>query len=179
MKIPAEISYVHLQYSHTVGRHEEAGPGFSRPVFVARGEGELLYVISRSSEHRPDGIRICVCTVGEDYVTEFARGVAQPGPHEYSFADGSLVWPTSLAFDKEWNVYVADEWLNRISIFSRDGEYLGKWGMPGDGDGELHGPSGLAFDQDDNLYLVDSLNNRIQKFTRNGQFLGQVGYCRR
>ncbi len=70
---------------------------------------------------------------------------------------------------------MADEWLNRISIFTRDGEWIGKWGTAGGGDGELNRPSGMAFDQDDNLFLVDSLNNRVQKFTKDGQFLGKWG----
>ena len=67
------------------------------------------------------------------------------GPHEFNFDDGSLVWPTAIAFDRDWNVYVSDEWLNRISIFSKDGDYIGKWEeRPGSGDGELNRPSGSA-----------------------------------
>ena len=48
------------------------------PVFVARGEGDLLYVLCRASEYRPEGTRITVCTVDEEYVTAFAR-CARPG----------------------------------------------------------------------------------------------------
>ena len=36
-------------------------------------------------------------------------------------ADGTVVWPSALALDKEGNVYLADEGLNRVSIFTRDG----------------------------------------------------------
>ena len=134
-----------------------------------------MYVISRAFEYRPDGMRITVCTVGEEFVAEFARGTPEIGRHSYSPADGSMAWPTSLAFDQEWNVYVADEWLNRISLFTKDGKYLGKWGEPGQGAGELNRPSGLAFDRDDNLYVVDSCNHRIQKFTRGGTLLSKWG----
>ena len=174
--MPTQISYVNLQYSHTIGRGEQFGPGFTSPVFVARGEGDLLYVLCRASEYRPEGTRITVCTVDEEYVTAFARGVPQQGPHEFNLEDGSLVWPTCIAFDRQWNVYVSDEWLNRISIFTKDGDYIGKWEKKlGDGDGELNRPSGLAFDADDNVYVVDSGNNRIQKFTKDGQFLAKWG----
>ena len=171
-----QISDVQLQYSHTIGRGEQFGPGFSYPIFMARGEGDLMYVLCRAQEYRPEGTRITVCTVGEEYVNAFARGVPQQGPHEYNCDDGSLVWPTAIAIDREEKVYTADEWLNRISIFSKDGDYLGKWGeRPGDGDGELNRPAGLVFDKDDNLYLVDSLNHRIQKFTKDGKFLAKWG----
>lgn len=171
-----QISHVNLQYSHTIGRGEQFGPGFTQPIFMARGEGDRMYVLCRASEYRPEGTRITVCTVGEEYITAFARGVSQQGPHEYNYDDGSLVWPTSIAFDREWNVYVSDEWLNRISIFTKDGDYIGKWQeRPGNGDGELNRPSGLAFDQDDNLYVVDSGNNRIQKFAKDGVFLAKWG----
>jgi DNA-binding beta-propeller fold protein YncE len=71
---------------------------------------------------------------------------------------------------------VCDEWLNRISIFSKEGEFLGKWDeRDGVGDGDVNRPSGMAFDADDNLFIVDSLNHRVQKFTKDGKFLSKWG----
>ena len=169
------ITHVTLQYSHTIGRSEVSGTGFLCPVDMARGEGDLMYVVSRAYQHFARAMRVTVCAVGEDLIAEFGKGVPELGLHGFSAADGSLVWPTSIVLDREWNVYVADEWLNRISIFTKDGDWIGKWGTPGDGDGEINRPSGLAFDQDDNLYMVDSLNNRIQKFTKDGKFLAKWG----
>ncbi len=171
-----QISHVNLQYSHTIGRGEAFGPGFTYPISMARGEGDLMYVLCRATEYAPHGTRITVCTVGEEYVNAFARGVPQQGMHVFNSDDGSLVWPTAIAIDSQGNVYTADEWLNRISIFSKDGDYIGKWEeKPGDGDGEINRPAGLAFDKDDNLYLVDSMNHRIQKFTKDGKFLAKWG----
>ncbi|MBM3224199.1 MAG: 6-bladed beta-propeller [Candidatus Tectomicrobia bacterium] len=174
--MPIAASSINLQYSHTIGRGEQFGPGFTTPVFVARGEGDMLYVLCRASEYRPEGTRITVCTVDEEYITAFARGVTAQGPHEFSFDDGSLVWPTAIAFDSDWNVYVTDEWLNRISIFTKDGDYIGKWEeRPGSGDGELNRPAGIAIDADNNVYIADSGNDRIQKFTKDGKFLAKWG----
>ena len=170
-----DITQTTLQYSHTIGRAEQFGTGFSLPVAVARGEGDLMYVVSRGYDHLPKGKRITICTVGEDFVTDFARGAPESGPQETTDADGSIVWPTSIALDRDGNVYVANEWLNRISIFTKNGDWIGRWGTPGGGDGEINRPSGLAFDQDDNLYLVDTLNNRIQKLTKDGKFLDKWG----
>jgi DNA-binding beta-propeller fold protein YncE len=171
-----EISHINVQYSKTIGRGEQFGPGFVSPIFVARGKEGLMYVLCRASEYRPEGTRVAVCTTEDEYVTAFARGVPSQGPHEFSFEDGSLVWPTCIALDSQENVFVSDEWLNRISQFSKDGEYLGKWEeRPGSGDGELDRPSGMIFDADDNLYIVDSGNNRIQKFSKDGKFLLKWG----
>ncbi len=161
-----------FRYSHTIGRGEAAGTGFTYPVAMARGDEDLMYVLSRASEYRPDSIRVTACTVGEDYIGEFAK--ASPGRNEATYPD-AMVWPTCIALDKEGNIYVTDEWLHKVSVFNRDWEPIGKWGAAGHGDGELDRPAGLAFDGEDNLYLVDSGNNRIQKFTKDGQFLTKWG----
>ena len=167
---------VSLQYSHSIGRGEFSGPGFRNPVAVARGDDDSMYVVNRSYEYRPDGKRITICTVDEDYIGEFARGVHTAGVTDIVTEDGSLIWPTSVALDQTGNVYVADEWLNRISVFNKDGDYLSKWNIKeGAGDGEINRPSGMAFDKEDNLFMVDSLNNRVQKFTKDGKFLSNWG----
>ena len=167
-----------FRYSHTIGRGEEAGTGFKNPVSVARGEGDLMYVVSRAYDYRSDSKRITVCTVGEDYIGEIGNAGRLGGEmmdSGESDAPGSMVWPTSVALDKAGNVYVSDEWLNRIAMFSSDGEWLGAWGTQGDADGEVDQPAGIAFDSEDNLYVVDTGNNRIQKFTKDGQVLAKWG----
>jgi tripartite motif-containing protein 71 len=169
---------VTLQYEKTIGRAEFSGPGFRNPVAMARGEDDTMYVVSRSYEYRPDGKRITICTVDEDYIGEFARGVTTQGEGVATSADGAIIWPTDIALDSEGKVYVADEATNRISIYTKDGEYISKWERPGSGDGEWDKPAGLAFDSEDNLYVVDSGNSRVQKFTKVGRFLlkwGQFG----
>ena len=165
---------VTFQYSHTIGRGEVAGPGFRNPVAIALGDDDTLYVVNRSYEYRPDGKRVTICTVDEEYIGEFARGV-MAGETEQNENDGSLIWPTAVAIDNDSNVYVADEWLNRISMFTKDGDWIGKWGRKGTGDGEINGPSGMAFDADNNLYMVDSQNHRVQKFTNDGKFISKWG----
>ena len=166
-----------FRYSHTIGRVEMSGEGFLRPVAVARGIEDRLYVVSRANGWRRHAIRVTMCTVGEDYLGEFGHGSTDVVDTvvQKEATDGSLLWPTSINTDSRGNVYVADEWFNRISIFSADGEWTGKWGRTGPGDGELNGPSGIAFDSQDNLYVVDSKNHRIQKFTADGNFLLQWG----
>ena len=172
-----EIAPITFQYSHTIGRQENrSGTGFFYPVAITRDEENLLYVLSRGSE-TPAFFpckRVTVFTVDEELVREFGTKVP-PEDADASAPDGTFMWPTAVALDKAGNAYVADEWLNRISVFDKDGECVGKWGTLGDGDGEFNRPSGLAFDAEDNLYLVDSVNHRVQIFTKEGKFLSKWG----
>jgi len=153
-------------YSHTVGRNEFTGTGFRNAVDLALGEDETLYVLNRSYENRPDGVRVTVCTLDEEYISEF--GAAGEG-------DGQFVWPTSIATDAQGNVYVSDEWLNRITVYSKDGEFKSKWGQPGAAPGQLDRPAGMAISKDGVVFLTDSRNHRVQKFTLEGKHLGQWG----
>jgi DNA-binding beta-propeller fold protein YncE len=154
-----------FSYSHSVGRNEFAGTGFRNPVDLALAPDDVVYVLNRSYEYRADGIHVTVCTLNEDYITEFGSG---------GEGDGQFTWPTSIALDQDGNVYVADEWLNRISIFDKDGTFLSKWGKPGSGDGELNKPAGLAI-TGSTMLVADSRNHRIQKFSLDGKYLGQFG----
>src|SRR5215510_7995548 len=110
--MPSVASHINVQYGYTIGRGEQFGPGFTTPIFVARGEGDLLYVLCRASEYRPEGTRITVCTVDEEYVTSFARGVPSQGPHLFFFDDGSPVWPTAIPTRHSSNVPVVRGIMN-------------------------------------------------------------------
>ena len=155
-----------FHYDKTVGRSEYAGEGFRVPADIALGQNGSIYVPNRSLDWRPDGVRVTVLTVDDEFIGQFSQ---------FGDGDGDLWWPTSIALDSSQNVYVADEWLNRISIFDQSGGYLGKWGTPGTGEGEISKPACIRFDKSDNLYLVDSANSRVQVFTKEGKFLASWG----
>ena len=153
-------------YRLTMGRFEFSGAGFRCGMDLALSSDGRIYVVNRSWEYRPDGVRVTMLTTDEEYVGQFSK---------FGEGDGDLFWPTSIALDSQQNVYISDDWLNRISIFDKDGAFLGKWGVPGSGDGELNRPSGIRIDKEDNLYVVDSSNNRVQVFSRDGKFLAKWG----
>ena len=153
-------------HSFDIGRSELAGTGFRCPVSLALGSEDYIYVINRPSTARPEGVRITICTFNEEYVNEFGS---------YGEGNSQFIWPTAIAIDSQGNLYVSDEWLNRISVFTKDGEFIQEWGTSGHGQGQLSRPSGLAFDSRDCLYVSDSRNHRVQKFTKDGQCLGQFG----
>jgi DNA-binding beta-propeller fold protein YncE len=90
--------------------------------------------------------------------------------------DGNFLWPAGVAQGPDGNIYISDEYLNRISVFSsQKGAFLGKWGVAGTGRGQVNGPAGMRFDKEGNLYVVESQNNRVQKFTKDGRSLGMWG----
>ncbi|MBM3225863.1 MAG: 6-bladed beta-propeller [Candidatus Tectomicrobia bacterium] len=154
-----------FSYSHSVGRNEFAGTGFRNPTDLALAANDVVYVVNRSYENRTDGIHITIATLNEEYIREFG---------ENGEGDGEFIWPSSLALDAQGNVYVSDEWLNRISIFDKDGKFLGKWGKGGSGNGELNRPSGLAI-ANGSIFVSDTRNHRIQKFSLDGKYQSQFG----
>jgi hypothetical protein len=61
-------------YSHTIGRTELAGTGFRIPVDLALGD-DAVYVVNRTSAARTEGVRITVCTLAEDFISQFGLTV--------------------------------------------------------------------------------------------------------
>jgi hypothetical protein len=70
---------------------------------------------------------------------------------------------------------VADEELNRITVYTPDGEYESKWGEVGSAPGQIHGPSALKFTAEGDLLVVDHQNNRIQRMSPNGKYISSWG----
>ena len=157
------------RYSHTIGHQGFQGPAFYQLSDVAIGKDGVVYVANRAFtelETALPGIRVVMCKLDEEYLGDFGG---------YGEGDGKFVRPTAIGLDSQQNVYVSDEWLQRISIFDKKGQFLDKWGTAGSADGEFNRAAGLAFDKQDNLYLVDSANHRVQVFTREGKFLSKFG----
>ncbi|PKB73286.1 MAG: hypothetical protein BZY75_02605 [SAR202 cluster bacterium Io17-Chloro-G7] len=52
-------------YSHSLGPNKFAGTAFRNPVDLATTEDGTTYVVNRSREDRPGGLRISVVTLEE------------------------------------------------------------------------------------------------------------------
>ena len=156
-----------LEYVDTVGFvADQGGRGFHLPMGMAiRGDGRI-YVASRS---HAEALRI----VGIQIVSSQHEFFGQIGSH--GSGDGQMLSPSALAIDSDNRLYLADDALQRITVYDENDAYLDTWGTPGSADGEIDGPAGLAFDGDDILLVVDHKNHRVQKFTRNGRFLSNFG----
>ena len=156
-----------LSYSHTIGIVAMEGRGFSNPVDVAISSADRVYVVSRTNPDQPYGIRVGICDMaGDDYFGDFG---------DYGDGDGAFVWPTALAFDEEDNLYLADEYNHRITVFDASGRFLSRWGERGSEPGRLNGPSGVCPTPDGDLLVVDHLNNRVQRFTKGGELVACWG----
>ena len=163
-------------FSHAMGR---GGMGFSSGSALAFSSDNLVYVLSRGGEaitavpwnRTARGARVTKLDVGgqageEEYLMEFGRS---------GNGRGEFIWAAGMTLDSQDNIYVTDEWLNRVNVFDPEGNLLMDWGTNGSGAGEFDGPSGIVCDGDDNLYIVDSRNHRVQKFTGDGKFLAKFG----
>ncbi|MFQ6029845.1 MAG: 6-bladed beta-propeller [Dehalococcoidia bacterium] len=168
-----------FDYSHCVGRGGVTGMGFNSAIDLTVGSDGKVYVLNRGLEaisavpwsKTARGARVGVYHIGsapgeEEWLSEFSKNGDEPG---------ELTWPAGVALDSQGNTYVTDEWLNRISVWDKEGNFLTTWGTTGEGEGEFNGPSGIACDADDNIYVVDSRNHRVQKLTKEGRFLAQWG----
>ena len=151
------------------------GTYIALPTDVAIGEEGRLYILAMIPELKRHGIRVASWDDGMlgniDVCEEWS----------YDESSGSYMgqWLHAIIRDRDENLFVSDEALHWISMFSREGELLDRWGEHGDGDGQLDRPSGIAFDAEENMYVVDTLNHRVQKFTKDGKYLmkwGSFGY---
>lgn len=156
-----------LKYVSNVGFcADQGGRGFMMPTAMTiRGDGRI-FVVSRSNTTALNIIGIQMVTTNHDFFGQIG---------DYGSKPGQMIWPTALALDSEDNLYLADEFLQRITIYDKDGDLVSTWGTEGSAEGEFDGPSGLLFDQEDNLIVVDHKNHRIQKFTKDGKFLSTWG----
>ena len=168
-----------FDYSHNVGRGAQTGMGFNTPVALTIAPNGMVYVANRGSESISNvgwnrtgvGQRISKVALGgtwgeEEYIGEFSR---------YGNNDGQLIWPAGIASDGDGNLYVADEWLNRVSVFDADGSYQRHFStVPADDAGE-NGSCGIALSADGTLFVTDGRSHQVRKFTTGGAFIGSFG----
>ena len=154
MPRPYALLRVGFPYVKTIGMRRVTNYPSTSP---SAGRGRI-YVLCRTDI----GADVRILNLDDEHLGTISR---------LGTGDGDLQWPVGIIVDREENIYISDEALNRISKFSRQGNILGMWGEPGTADGQLNGPAGLAFDADENVYVVDSLSHRVQRFTKDGEFL--------
>ncbi|MCI0887224.1 MAG: NHL repeat-containing protein [Chloroflexi bacterium] len=156
---------ISLGYLKTIGivNNQPIGRGFANPIDVAFHPDGRIFVLNRGA---PTFARIGVINMDEEYLFEFGK---------HGDTDGQFKLPAGLAMDSDTNLYVTDEFHNRVVVFDSDGKFIKNWGEGGSGEGQLAGPSGIDIDADDNVYIADQNNHRVQKFSNDGRFILAFG----
>ena len=166
-------------YSHSVGRNAETGMGFAYPVAVVVGQDDTAFVLNRGSESISNvswnrtgvGARVSKVNLGdqagqEEFIGEFGK---------YGSSDGQFIWGAGIATDSKSNLYVTDEWLNRVSVFDNEGNFSSNWSAVETGDLGPNGIAGIAIDDAENLFITDGRSHKVLKFTKDGRFLSSWG----
>ena len=156
------------------------------PTGVAVDDAGNVYIADRNNERvrrvDPEGIITTFAGTGEwGYDSDEDGGPA---------TEALLNWPADVALDGDGNLYIADEYNNRIRKVNAGGTITTVAGMKrptlevGEEEEEdedenigdhgpatsalLHRPSGLVLDEEGNLYIADRNHHRIRKVNAEG-----------
>ena len=157
-----------LVYERTLGMSVMEGKGFYYPNDAVVASNGKIYVLNRSLEARGSGrgMRVTICGPSDEFHGNFG---------EFGAESGQFMWPSAICEGPDQNIYVTDEHLHKIMMFSEDGIFLKEWGHLGSGIGDLDSPSGIAFNSAGELFISDTYNNRIQVFTSAGAHVRSFG----
>ena len=154
------------------------------PTGVAVDDAGNVYIADRNNERvrrvDPEGIITTFAGTGEwGYDSDEDGGPA---------TEALLNWPADVALDEDGELYIADEYNNRIRKVDADGIITTVAGMKrptlevgeeeedNDNVGDhgpatsalLNRPSGVALDEEGNLYIADRNHHRIRKVNAEG-----------
>ena len=157
-----------IRYERTLGMTVMIGKGFYAPNDMSFAPNGRIYVLNRSIEARASGqgMRVTVCGANDEYYGFFGA---------FGSGRGEFMWPSAIAVGLDNRVFLADEHLQKIMIFSSEGDFIDEWGTTGSRPGELDTPSGIAIYGEGNLLVSDTYNHRIQAFTSDGEFIKTFG----
>ncbi|MDZ8184944.1 MAG: scytonemin biosynthesis PEP-CTERM protein ScyF [Nostoc sp. ChiSLP02] len=96
-------------------------------------------------------------------------GTNGTAPGQFQGVAGVRISPVS------GNIFVADQYNNRVQVLDPNGNPLLAFGSAGSGPGQLLQPIGIEVDDQENVYVADSINSRVQVFDKNGKFLTSYG----
>ena len=154
------------------------------PTGVAVDDAGNVYIADRNNERvrrvDPEGIIATFAGTGEwGYDSDEDGGLA---------TEALLNWPADVALDGDGELYIADEYNNRIRKVDAEGTITTVAGMKrptlevgeeeedNDNIGDhgpatsalLNRPSGVALDEEGNLYIADRNHHRIRKVNAEG-----------
>jgi YD repeat-containing protein len=90
--------------------------------------------------------------------------------------NGQFGFPVSLTTDAAGNIWVLENFGDRIQEFNEKKEFVTKFGTAGTGVGQFKFPFGLTRDQSGNIWVADTQNNRVEEFNSKNEFVAVLGY---
>ena len=145
---------------------------------MARDAAGNLYVADSG------GSRVRKIATDGNIYTVAGTGVAGYSGDNGPATAAQVYGPIAVAVDATGNVYIADEFNNRIRMVSTSGTIStvagnGAKGYGGDGApataAQLQRPQGIAVDSHGNLFIADTTNQRIRKVTTDGNIATIAG----
>ena len=97
------------------------------------------------------------------------------GQFSHIIGSGHLKYPQRIAVSSNDQLLVANTDHHCISIFTLDGNYVGKFGMQGTGRGQLSSPFGIATDMYGFIIVTEYGNHRVSIFDKDGMFVHGFG----
>ena len=113
-----DTAALELSYVKTIGMtsNSPTGRGFANPIDLAFTQDGRILVMNRGEYVFS---RVTICDLDEEYFGE----IGSDGE-----GDGQFRMPSSIAVDSKGNVYTADEYLHRITVFDSSGGIRGQVG---------------------------------------------------
>lgn len=150
---------------------ESGEPGVIEVLWRAGGKGELSTLGGLDT----DGAHVYVAAAYQGAVVFDFEG-RELGV----LAPGEIGYIVDVKVGPQGNVYIADNALHLVTLFNRDGDFLGGFGGLGPGDGEFgpDGPLALAVSPEGEVFVLDPNEDvqgdpltRVQVFDAEGMFL--------
>jgi DNA-binding beta-propeller fold protein YncE len=87
--------------------------------------------------------------------------------------DGQFHGPKGICFDDSGFIYIADSGNHRVQKFDKDGNFILKFGEPGEYEAQLNSPSSVLINNNI-VYVTDTGNKRIACFDDSGNFIKNI-----
>ena len=136
-----------------------------------RGSNDVVLSSLPVEDDRPSS---ALMPLANNFTMPFELYLKKVGAMDTS-GDGELNGPNGLTFDEDDRLFISDSHNHRIQVFTKDGQFISKFGQYGSEEGELNLPWGIALDKDHNVYVADWGNSRVQKFSDDGRHLATFG----
>ena len=164
---PNNHLYVTDQYNNRVQKFDINGTYLLKFGTQGSGNGQLKF---------PVGI---VVHSGIVYVAEFGNNrisVFQlDGRFSHIIGSKHLKDPDYIAVSTNDQLLVANRGHHCISMFTLDGNYVGKFGTQGTGRGQLCTPTGIATSMHGYIFVSEIDNHRVSIFDKDGIFIHIFG----